>query len=202
ERPRFDVVRRFAAPLMDRCDLVLHNLFAVSSDFVQIGSLTTRVGGGALECTQYVHEKDWPGSAFDPKCDFTDPVFRLTLTEEELARRRAVFRPNGVGYLLTAAPESRAHADLLKRLYPSAPVRELPGETPEESIIAIELPFSEIAAMRSPRRSEEKSASRATIEGGLLLTEKDWYRFRLEPDCPGAELTAGTPEPASGRPRP
>ncbi|HEV8118595.1 MAG TPA: glycosyltransferase family 39 protein, partial [Thermoanaerobaculia bacterium] len=193
ERPRFDVVRRFAEPMLSRCDVVLHNVFAVSSDVVQIGSLDTRIGSGPGRCTEFVHEKDWPVAALDPRCDFDDPVFQLTLPEEEIAARRDSLRPKRIGYLLTAAPESRAHVELLRRLYPSAPVKELPGETPEESLFAIEVPFAEIAALRSPEKSSQPGGARATIEGGMLLTERDWYRFRLEPECPGAELAAGTP---------
>jgi hypothetical protein len=44
--------------------------------------------------------------------------------------------------------------------------------------------------------------SGVTIRGGLLLPEQDWYRFRLEPDCPGAKLAIGTPPSASPEARP
>ena len=201
ERPRFDVVRRFAEPMLSRCDVVLHNVFAVSNDVVQIGSLDTRIGSGRGGCTEYVHEKDWPVSALDPRCDFSDPSSSSRFGGRDRGRRES-FRPKRIGYLLTAAPESRAHVELLRRLYPSALVKKLPGETPEESLFAMEVPFSEIAALRSPEKSSPPGGARATIEGGLLLTERDWYRFRLDPECPGAELAAGTPPSSSAQPRP
>ena len=204
EPPRFDVVRRFVEPLLSRCDLVLHNVAAVSSDVVQVGGLDGAVHRSHGQCSQFVHEKDWPRSALDPRCEFNDPVFALNLSEEEIESRRQSFHPKRVGYILTDATESRPHVALLRRLFPQAPVRELPGDEPENRLFAFELPMSEIDALRlggvSPPAGGAESG--ATVEGGLLLPRKDWYRFRIEPACPGAELAAGSPPAESEHHRP
>jgi hypothetical protein len=222
--PRVDDIRRFAKPLFERCDLVMHNVVTGADNAVQIASLDTLVKSRSGRCSQFVNEKDWPGAALLPRCDFSDPVFRLTLPPQEIKIRRKSYRPTRIGYLLKETPESKAHVELLRRLFPAAQTREFPGSTPEERLFAMEVPLSEIDALRAPEvsaKSEEaalraragllqgvelavgtSTAPQLTIRGGVLLPEKDWYRFRLEPACSHAELTAGTPLSASAEPRP
>ena len=215
---------RFARPLFERCDMVLHNLVGPGHEIADIGALDALIRKHPAHCTELVEEEDWPDAALQPQCDFTDPVFQLTLSPEETERRRAGYRPKRIGYLLRATSESRPHIRLLRGLFPSATTREYSDPRAEEGLFAMEVPLSAIEALRAPeasaggpeaealvRKGPLKGAHLAMgspggpglmIRGGLLLPEQGWYRFRLEPDCPAARLTVGTPASASPAARP
>ena len=205
---------RFATPLFERCDLVLHNDLGRNHEIAEIGALDTLVRGRPGRCTQLVEAKDWPGAALEPRCDFTDLVFQLTISPEERERRLRSYRPTRIGYLLAETSESQPHVELLRRLFPAAPTKEFREPKSGERLFTMEVPLSAIEALRAPEVSAEsaeaasrvkrgllegielavanQSAPGLTIRGGLLLPEQDWYRFRLEPDCSSAKLTAGT----------
>jgi 4-amino-4-deoxy-L-arabinose transferase-like glycosyltransferase len=221
---RLDSEMRFATPLFERCDMVLHNLQGRGHEVAEIGALDLFVRGRPGRCSQLVQEKDWPGAVLLPRCGFSDLVFKLTLSPDERELWRKSYRPTRIGYLLMESRESRPHIELLRRLFPSARTSELPAPTPEERLFAMEVPLSEIEALHAPETSaQSREAAEGvrgglltgvevtvasntprgfTIRGGLLLPYQDWYRFRLEPACPGAELTVGTPPSASAEARP
>ncbi len=222
---RIDREIRFATPLFERCDMVLHNMQGRGHEVAEIGALDPLVRGRPGRCSQLVQKKDWPGAALLPRCDFTDLVFRLTLSPDEIDLRRKSYRPTRVGYLLKDTRESRPHIELLQRLFPSAQTSELPPSAPEEErLLAIEVPISDIEALHAPEVSAatKEAAARArsalltgvelvpasstvsglSIQGGLFVPERGWYRLRLEPPCPQAVLTAGTPPSTSSEVKP
>ena len=221
---RLDGVRRFAGSVLKRCDLVVHNLVEGEDDVFQIASLDTLVRRNPGSCSQLVEEKDWPRAALLPRCGFTDPVFELNLSRAERDLRRRNHHPTRIGYLLRETPESLVHVELLRRLFPSAETREFPAPVPTEKLFALEVPLSAIESLRRPEMSVPRTEAAAsagtgllegselavsghsspgtTIRGGLLLPEKSWYRFRLEPPCSGAKLAAGTPLASSPEARP
>jgi hypothetical protein len=219
-----EAVKRFAKPLFEHSDLLFHNLVGGEDDVFRIASLDTLVGGRPARCSQFAQEKDWPGAALFPRCDFTDSVFRLTLSERERELRLRNYRPTRIGYLLRETRESLVHIDLLRRLFPTAETREFPAPVPEERLFAMEISLSDIELLRKPEVSAEnmETAGRARtgllegvelavasqttpgtmIRGGLFLPETGWYRFELEPPCPSAQLTAGNPASGSPEARP
>ena len=181
----------FARSLFERSDMVLHNLQEQRHEVGQIGPLDAIVRGRPGRCIQLVDEKDWPGAALAPRCDFNDLVFQLTLSPKERELRRGMYRPTRVAYLLRETPESRPHIDLLARLYPSARRRELKDSNPGDNLIAIEVPMAQIQGLRAPELTG------ATLRGSLFLPSDGWYRFRLPPGCADAKLVvANRPEPA------
>jgi hypothetical protein len=187
---------RFSRPLYEHCNVVLHNLRYRAGHTVELGNLDTLLRSGPPRCSQLVEEKDWPGAALDPRCDFSDGFFSYVLSQEDRKARAKELRPTRVGYLLRETPESRPHIDLLTRLYPSAERSELKASNPGDNLIAIEVPMSLIKGLRAPELAG------TTMRGSLLLPADGWYRFRLKPDCAEAKLVvAKRPEPTHA-PRP
>jgi hypothetical protein len=203
---------------------VLHNDLVRAKTIVDVGILDKLIRDRPGHCSQLVEEKDWPEAALAPRCDFTDLVFQLTLSPREIERRRKSYRPTRIGYLLMETSNSRAHVDLLRRLFPAALTREFREPRSGEQFFTMEVPLSAINALRAPEVSAESAEAAARlkagllggieltvasptapgleIRGGVLLPEQDWYRFRLEPACSSAKLTAGTPpsDPAAAQP--
>ncbi len=219
-----EAAMRFARPFFERCDMVLHNELDRWHTVADIGILDTFVRDHQGRCSQLVEAKDWPGAALEPRCDFSDLVFRLTISPEEKERRRGSYRPTRIGYLLAETRESRDHIELLRRLFPAARTEEFRAPTSGDRLLAIEVPLSTIRALHAPEVSAVSAEAAAgartgllegvelaaasqtapglTIRGGVLLPEPDWYRFRLEPECPSAKLTVGDSSLAAAEPRP
>jgi hypothetical protein len=187
---------RFSRPLYEHCNVVLHNLRYRAGHTVELGNLDTLLRSGPPRCSQLVEEKDWPGAALDPRCDFSDGFFSYILSQEDRKARAKKLEPARVGYLLRETPESRPHIELLKRLYPAAQTRELEAANPDDRLIAVEVPISEIQRLRTPERTGN------ALRGSLFLPTDGWYRFRLEPGCAAAKLIVGRPPEAAGAARP
>ena len=187
---------RFSRPLYERCNVVLHNLWHRAGHTVELGNLDTLLRSVPPRCSQLLVEKDWPGAALDPRCDFSDDFFSYILSQEDRKARAKELKPERVGYLLRETPESRPHIELLRQLYPSAERRELKASNPEESLFATEVPMAQINDLLAPE------LRRNTLRGSLLVHEDGWYRFRPQPACAEAKLVvADRPEPAD-KPRP
>jgi hypothetical protein len=187
---------RFSRRLYEHCNVVLHNLWHRAGHTVELGNLDTLLRSGPPRCSQLVEEKDWPGAALAPRCDFSDGFFSYILSREDRMARARALKPARVGYLLRETPESRPHIDLLTRLYPSAERRELKASNPGDNLIAIEVPMAHIKALRAPEFTG------TTIRGSLFLPADGWYRFQMQPGCAEAKLVvAKRPEPAHA-PRP
>jgi hypothetical protein len=187
---------RFSRPLYERCNVVLHNLWYRAGHTVQLGNLDTLLRSGLPRCSQLVEEKDWPGAALDPRCDFSDGFFSYILSQEDRKARARALKPTRVGYLLRETPESRPHIDLLTRLYPSADRRELKASNPEDNLVAIEVPMAQIKGLRAPELTG------TTMRGSLLLPADGWYRFRLQPGCAEATLAVAKRLEPAHTPRP
>jgi hypothetical protein len=187
---------RFSRLLYEHCNVVLHNLWHHAGHTMELGNLDTLLRAGPPRCSQLVEEKDWPLAALDPRCDFSDGSFSYILSQEDRKARAKKLEPARVGYLLRETPESRPHIELLERLYPAAQTRELEAANPDDRLIAIEVPISEIQRLRTPERTGH------ALRGSLFLPTDGWYRFRLEPGCAAAKLIVGRPPEAAGAARP
>ena len=187
---------RFSRPLYERCNVVLHNLWHRAGHTVELGNLDSLLRSGPPRCSQLAEEKDWPGAALDPRCDFSDDFFSYILSQEDRKARAKELKPARIGYLLRETPESRPHIELLTRLYPSAERRDSRASTPEDNLVAIEVPMAQIKGLRAPELSG------TTMRGSLFLPADGWYRFRMQPGCAEARLVVDNrPEPAHA-PRP
>jgi hypothetical protein len=188
---------RFARPLFDDCDLVVHNLFYRFGKMIAFGNLERILQPGGVGF-QYAENKDWPAQALGPACDFRNEVYAITLPPGQIEMRRKTFRPRRVGYLLRRGPASQSQIDLLRGLFPSVPVREQAFVKTSQPLFAMEVPWSEIERLAAPALT----AANLPLKGGLLLQEDGWYRFRLEPPCPQASLRVGEPPLPGDRERP
>ncbi len=178
---------RFARPLVERSDVLLHNLFYRHGKTLEFGVLD-RLLSPAGPCMQFVDRGDELLSLLRPSCDFREEVYGLTLAPAEIeARRRALQAlPSArVSYLFRDGSSSRRAVSVLLAFDPGARVFERDWPAMAEKLLAFEVNPEALRAATSPE------ASPGGVRGGFLVPKPGWYRLVLDPPCPGARITAG-----------
>lgn len=206
---------RFARPLFDESDAIFTDLeeraWRLGQAFGNLDRFLER-----KPCYQYVAPRDWLRTALRPECAFTDELYWLTMSDEEVNHLHQSYAPRRVTYVLGQTPSGRERTAQLVELYPSASVRQLDNRAGEAAMVALTVDVDAIDALRFPwlilppgqsgRADLERrllagvqlvappdgtaleDTSGAIIRGGLLLDADGWYRLRLEPACEGASF--------------
>ena len=182
---------RFAAPLFAKSDTVLHNLYYRDGKTIAFGQLD-RLLSSSGPCYQYIERSGLFRAALAPECDFREEVFRLTLSPEAIAARRAAAAPRRIGYLLSDKPPGRRLLALLEAIHPKAGVEEKSFEEAGESLFAVVTDRTELGEALRPERES------GVVRGGFLVPRDGWWEVRAA-GCPGARLAVGT-EAWDGRP--
>jgi hypothetical protein len=177
---------RFATPLFSSGDAVLHNLYYREGKTVAFGHLDRLLSTDG-PCYQYIERSGLLTAALVPECDFREEVFRLTLSPEAIAARRAAFSPRRIGYLLSDSAPGRRLLGLLRAIHPEARVSEKRFETAGESLFAVETDRADLAEALRP------GSSGGAVRGGFLVPRSGWWVVRAR-DCPGARLAIGADE--------
>ena len=175
---------RFARPLVERSDVVLHNLFYRFGRTLEFGFLD-RLLSPAGPCMQFVDRGDELLSLLRPSCDFSEEVYGLTLPPAEIESRRRALRAARVSYLFRDVPPARQAVSVL------------PAVDPGGARVRTRLALHGGAA--PGLRGESRSASRRDVargvgrrrHGGFLVPKPGWYRLALDPPCPLARVAAG-----------
>lgn len=177
---------RFARPLVERSDVVLHNLFYRSGKTLEFGFLD-RLLSPAGPCMQFVDRGDELLSLLRPSCDYREEVYALTLTPEEVAARRRTMRgADRVSYLFRDIPSSRLAVSVLPALDAAAHVSEREWPATGERLLAFDVSPGARRAATTPE------ATPNGVRGGILVQKAGWYRLTLDPPCPGARVAVGT----------
>ena len=175
---------RFARPLVERSDVVLHNLFYRPGRTLEFG-LLDRLLSPAGPCMQFVDRGDELLSLLRPSCDFREEVYGLTLPPAEIQSRRRALRAARVSYLFRDVPPARQALSVLPAVDPRARVSERDWPSVGERLLAFEV---NPEALRSATSPEESPGG---VRGGFLVPKPGWYRLALDPPCPLARVAAG-----------
>lgn len=175
---------RFARPLVDRSDVVLHNLFYRFGRTVEFG-LLDRLLSPTGPCMHYVDRGDELRALLRPSCDFSEEVYGLTLTPAEIAGRRRALRADRISYLFRDTPSARQAILALRAIDPGAEVLERDWPSMGERLLAFGVPTGALRAATAPEISS------SVVRGGFLVPKPGWYRLVLDAPCPLAHITAG-----------
>ncbi len=175
---------RFARPLVEKSDVVLHNLFYRFGKTLEFGFLD-RLLSPAGPCMQFVDRGDELLSILRPSCDFREEVYGLTLAPADIESRRRALRAARVSYLLQDTPPARQAVSALRAIDPGARVAEHDWPSMGERLLAFEVNPEALRAATTPE------VSPGGARGGFLVPKPGWYRLVLEPPCPLARVAAG-----------
>lgn len=186
--PALPIVRdeqiRFARPLVEKNDVVLHNLFYRHGKTLEFGFLD-RLLSPAGPCMQFVDRGDELLSLLRPACDFREEVYALTMAAAEIEARRSALRVSRVAYLFRDVPSARLAMSVLPAIDPAARVLERDWPLMVERLMTFEVKPEALHRATTPEMSP------AGLRGGFLVPKPGWYRLLLDPPCPGARIAAG-----------
>ena len=174
---------RFARPLVERSDVVLHNLFYRFGKTLEFGFLD-RLLAPSGPCMQFIDRGDELLSLLTPRCDFTEEVYGLTLAPAEIEKRRRAHRALRVSYLFRDTPSARKAVSLLPAVDSGARVLERDWPSMGERLLAFEVNPGALRAATAPQESP------AGTSGGFLVQKPGWYRLVVSPPCPAARVAA------------
>lgn len=175
---------RFARPLVERSDVILHNFFYRSGRTLEFGFLDLLLSP-AGPCMQFVDRGDELASLLRPSCDFREEVYGLTMAPGQIESRRRALRANRVSYLFRDTPSARQAMSVLPAVDPGARVSERDWPSLGERLLAFQVNPEML------RRATTPEESRAGVRGGFLVPRPGWYRLVLDPPCPAARIAAG-----------
>jgi len=175
---------RFARPLVEKSDVVLHNLFYRFGRTLEFGFLDRLISPGG-PCMQFVDRGDELLSILSPRCDFSEEVYALTLSPAEIEARRRAHHASRVSYLFRDTPSSRQAVSVLPAVDPGARIVERDWPSMEERLLAFEVKPEALRAATSPEESPDG------VRGGFLVPKPGWYRLALDPPCPLARVAVG-----------
>jgi hypothetical protein len=175
---------RFARPLVESSDIILHNLFYRFGKTLEFGVLD-RLLSPAGPCMQFVDRGDELLSMLRPSCDFREEVYGLTLSPVEIASRRRAFHAARVSYLFHDTPPARQAVSILPAVDPGARVLEHDWPSLGERLLAFEVNPEALRAATAPEESP------GGVRGGFVVPKPGWYRLALDPPCPLARIAVG-----------
>ena len=175
---------RFARPLVERSDVVLHNLFYRSGKTLEFGFLD-RLLSPAGPCMQFVDRGDELLSLLRPSCDFSAEAYTLTMAPVEIEARRRSLRAARVSYLFRDVPSARLAVSVLPAIDPGARVSEHDWPSMGERLLAFEVNPEALRIATTPEESP------GAVRGGFLVPKPGWYRLALNPPCPLARVAVG-----------
>ena len=175
---------RFARPLVEKSDVVLHNLFYRFGKTLEFGFLD-RLLSPAGPCMQFVDRGDELLSILRPSCDFSEEVYGLTMAPLEIESRRRALRAARVSYLFRDTPPARQAVSVLPAIDPGARIVERDWPSMGERLLAFEVNPEALRAATAPEESP------GGVRGGFLVPKPGWYRLALDPPCPLARVAVG-----------
>lgn len=217
----------FARPLLERQDLVLHDL---DDNILPILLGDLDVFLAAPSCLRRLEPDDQLQGVVSPACDFDGNIYDFTIPPARRAAQRRGYQPRFVSFLIEETAESVPLLQLLHDVYPRAEIRrsEFPGYGPGPiKLVSVTVDRTDVAAIGSPTvllgagldhsrpwgtgvlrdvalapADGETSGERGLVVRGGVLVERDgWYDFGVEPACSHARLTIdGRLFPAGARP--
>lgn len=213
---------RVLRPVFERSDAFFLNLPIAFRSHLVFGDMARflRQAPGF----QAVRADEWLRTALHPQADFHDPVYRLFLTDAEIAAARAAHQPRRVSFVFFVDPTTRAQVELVAALYPDAERLDYTSPRSERHIVALTIDVDDAAALRRPSvrllapdaagldvlagvpltrvEGAPDDGAALDVRGGIRLDADGWYAFGLDPPCPAASLAVGGQPSGTGAPRP
>jgi hypothetical protein len=207
---------RFAQPLFERSDLILHNLSPGIAKAILFGNLDKFLE--SHPCLHQVDDRDWLSSVLLAPCDFGGYPYTLTTPPEQVETLRQAYRPKRISYLLQDDGYAGPHIELLRQLFPLTELRTDRSVVDQRTFVSMTVDAADVDVLRSPamligsRQTEAKALDLKLLDGvrlqaetltdadsavgpgivvrgGLLVDHDGWYGFQLRPYCPSAMLT-------------
>ena len=93
---------------------------------------------------------DWLATALEPRCNFQDLVFSLSMRPERVEELKKTYDPKRITFLLFEQPETQPQVDLLRELYPAAEAREFRSPINGQTLFSMTVDEDAMAAVRAP----------------------------------------------------
>ncbi|HUI27942.1 MAG TPA: hypothetical protein VL403_17805, partial [Candidatus Kryptonia bacterium] len=214
---------RFAKPLFQQSNLILHNLDPGPGRTVLFGNLDELLASDV--CYHYVAEDEWLAAALEPRCAFNEYGYTLTMPPERIAEVKAKYQPQRISYLLEDSTYNRAHVDLLRSLHPTIELRHEGNLPNRRNLLSMTVDAADVTALhrpalfdssesstikeldaglldgvrlsRVPSSPESPPGSELAVRGGLIILKNGWYGFQIEPECAGVRLSVDQKPAAS-----
>ncbi len=204
---------RFARPIIEKSDAIIHNLERAVIMVMVFGSLDRFLESPVG--IQHVEPDGWLRASLNPECDFEDAIFGITMPQDRTRLLREAYDPQRITFLFQEEPASRPQIDLVRDLYPAAEVREYRSPRDNRKMVALSIDRADAEALRAPSlyvrevssvspagvlqglalkpapatAEQVAGGAKLLIEGGLLIEQPGWYSFTLDPPCAQAEFT-------------